>query len=127
MHQPIECGGGLGVVRVETRGLYRGHRRENNPAPSRGDKSLEGRTKYDGKNYPERRGLREVDREGNFPAMRLFEGDERRRQRGSPPARKRGPFRARAHGPFYPTIAPLSSHFVPLSCHFAPLWFTLVS
>ena len=31
--------------------------------------------KYGGRNYPQRRGLGEVDREGNVPAMRTLEGD----------------------------------------------------
>ena len=46
----------VGLSEKETEGLHRGHRRTDNPAPNRGDKSLEGRTKYDGKNYHPRKG-----------------------------------------------------------------------
>ncbi len=41
----------VGLSEQETEGLHRGHRRTDNPVPSQGDKSLEGRTKYDGRNY----------------------------------------------------------------------------
>lgn len=45
----------VGFSEQETEGLYRGHRRNDSPVPNQGDKSLEGRTKYGGRNYHPRK------------------------------------------------------------------------
>jgi hypothetical protein len=65
----------MGLFEQKTEGLHRGHRRTDSPVPSRGDKSPEKRPKYDQGNYHPARRAREVDREGNGPDMRAFEGD----------------------------------------------------
>jgi hypothetical protein len=41
----------VGLSEQETEGLHRGHRRIDSLVPNRGDNYLEGRTKYDGRNY----------------------------------------------------------------------------